>query len=48
MCPNGIGVYIYFHDAAGQTLAPDNTMCLKFIDTEREQAIGLGVSWPYP
>ena len=36
-----------FMDAAGTTLEPDGTMCLKMIDTEREKKIDLGVSWPF-
>ena len=31
----------------GELLAADGTMCLKFIDTEQEKKIDVGVSWPY-
>ena len=34
-------------DSQGTELAKNGTMCLKFIDTEQEKAISLGVSWPY-
>ena len=36
-----------FTDANGNDLAPSNSMCLKFIDTEQEKEIGVGVTWPY-
>ena len=38
---------IMFKDAEGNYLAPNGTMCLKFIDTDQEKKIDLGVSWPY-
>ena len=37
-----------FKNAQGTSyLAPNGTMCLKFIDTDQEKKINLGVSWPY-
>ena len=37
-----------FMNADGtEYLAPNGTMCLKFIDTNQEKKINLGVSWPY-
>lgn len=46
MCPPG--KKIMFSDFRGDLLAPNGTMCLKFIDSEKERAIEVGVSWPYP
>lgn len=36
-----------FSDASGTQLVTNGTMCMKFIDTEQEKEIDLGVSWPY-
>ena len=36
-----------FKDTDGNDLAPPDTMCLKFIDTDQEREIGVGVMWPY-
>ena len=36
-----------FSDYKNDLLAPNGTMCLKFIDTEKEKEIELGMSWPY-
>ena len=39
---------IMFTNADGSAyLAPNGTMCLKFIDTEQEKKIGVGIAWPY-
>ena len=31
----------------GTQLVENGTMCLKWLDTEQEKAINVGVSWPY-
>ena len=45
MCPPGKAMM--FSDYKGDLLAPNGTMCLKFIDSEKEKEIELGMSWPY-
>lgn len=34
-------------NAEGEYLAAFGTMCMKFIDTEQEKKIDVGVSWPF-
>ena len=34
-------------DLEGNDLATNGTMCIKWLDTEQEKAIDVGVSWPY-
>ena len=34
-------------NALKEDIASNGTMCLKFIDTDQEKAIDLGVGWPY-
>ena len=36
-----------FSDYKGDLLAPNGTMCLKFIDTDKEREIEAGLAWPY-
>ena len=31
----------------GVDFAKNGTMCIKWLDTEQEKAIDVGVSWPY-
>ena len=38
---------INFTDTSGTELAKMSTMNLKFIDTEQEKKIDLGISWPF-
>ena len=38
---------IQFTDTSGTELAKMGTMNLKFIDTEQEKKIDLGISWPF-
>ena len=45
MCPFGNQMNVRNLD--GTDLAPSGTMCLKWLDTEQEKAINVGVSWPY-
>ena len=44
-CPPGDAMQ--FTDASGAYLAANGTMCLKFIDSDKEKEINVGVSWPY-
>ena len=34
-------------NSEGTEIAQNGTMCLKFMDTEKEKEIDLGVGWPY-
>ena len=45
MCPSYDK--ISFMNSEGRKMAGDGTMCLKFIDTEKEYEIYLGTSWPF-
>ena len=38
---------MFFTNAQGTQIAPNGTMCLKFIDTKQEEKIDLGVGWPF-
>ena len=35
------------NNTQGEQIVSNGTMCLKWIDTEQEKKINLGVSWPY-
>ena len=46
MCPyyeDQINIY----NTEGTQLVDGGTMCLKWLDTDQEKAINVGVSWPY-
>ena len=45
MCP--IGDMMQVMNSEGIEIAQNGTMCIKFMDTEQEKAIDLGVGWPY-
>lgn len=45
MCP--VSYQMYVGNLQGSQLAPNGTMCLKWLDTDKEKEIGVGVSWPY-
>ena len=44
---NEIQHRIQFTDTSGTELAKMSPMNLKFIDTEQEKKIDLGISWPF-
>ena len=45
MCP--ISDLINVRNTEGSDLASNGTMCIKWLDTEQEKNIDVGVGWPY-
>ena len=45
MCPPDD--MLMLSDFKGELLAQNGTMCLKFIDTDQERKIDVGMTWPY-
>ena len=45
MCPDSNQIQL--NNTLGEQIVANGTMCMKWLDTEQEKKINLGVSWPY-